>query len=158
MHIRRGEPAESDALADLWLRSRAAAAPSIPPTVHTDADVHRWFAEIVLPLREVWVADHLEAVVALMVLDQDWIDQLYVDPASTGRGIGGALLEHAKRCRPAGLRLWTFQDNLGARHFYEARGFVATVSTPGDNEEGEPDVCYEWRPVGPPGDPHAPAP
>jgi putative acetyltransferase len=73
------------------------------------------------------------------------IDQLYVDPNSTGRGIGGTLLEHAKSLHPIGLKLWTFQSNLGARRFYEAHGFVAIASTTGENEEQAPDVCYEWR-------------
>ena len=79
-----------------------------------------------------------------MVLDREWIDQLYVDPAATGRGIGGALLEHAMRLSPTGLKLWTFQSNLDARRFYEAHGFVATAMTGGDNEEHTADVRYEW--------------
>lgn len=81
-----------------------------------------------------------------MVLDNEWIDQLYVDPASTRRGIGGALLDRAMRQRPTGLKLWTFQSNLDARRFYEAHGFVAVAMTPAANEEQAPDVCYEWRP------------
>jgi hypothetical protein len=44
--------------------------------------------------------------------------------------------------------LWTFQSNVGARRFYELRGFVATATTMGDNEEQAPDICYEWRPEG----------
>ena len=83
---------------------------------------------------------------ALMVLDHEWIDQLYVDPAATRMGIGGALLDHAMRQRPDGLKLWTFQSNLDARRFYENHGFVAIATTTGDNEEHAPDVCYEWRP------------
>ena len=46
------------------------------------------------------------------------------------------------------LKLWTFEANVGARRFYESHGFVATRRTAGDNEEGAPDVCYEWRPPG----------
>ncbi len=61
-------------------------------------------------------------------------------------GIGGALLDHAMRQRPDGLKLWTFQSNLDARRFYENHGFVAIATTTGDNEEHTPDVCYEWRP------------
>jgi GNAT superfamily N-acetyltransferase len=144
-------PAEAGSLADLWLRSRAASLPSIPPTIHTDEEVRGWFEEIVFPSCEVWVADHQGEAMALMVLDHEWINQLYVDPAATGRGIGGTLLEHAMRVRPTELKLWTFQSNLGARRFYESHGFVATVSTTGDNEERAPDVCYEWRPAEPPG-------
>jgi len=146
MEIRRALPNEAQSLAELWLRSRAAAAPSIPPTIHTDEEVHQWFEEVVLPTREVWVADGTGHVLALMVLDHEWIDQLYVDPASTRMGIGGALLDHAQRQRPTGLKLWTFQSNRGARRFYEGHGFVAIAATTGDNEEQEPDVCYEWRP------------
>ncbi len=97
-----------------------------------------------LPTCEVWVADSSGEAIALMVLDQEWIDQLYVDPAATGKGVGGALLEHAMKLRRSGLKLWTFQSNLDARRFYEARGFVATAMTKGDNEEQAPDVCYEW--------------
>ena len=84
---------------------------------------------------------------ALMVLDHEWIDQLYVDPASTRGGFGGALLDHAMKERPTGLKLWTFQSNLDARRFYEGRGFIAIAMTTGDNEEQAPDVCYEWRPA-----------
>ncbi len=85
-----------------------------------------------------------------MVLDNEWIDQLYVDPVSTRAGIGGTLLEHAMRLHPTGLKLWTFQSNLGARRFYEPHGFVAVASTTGENEEQAPDVCYQWRPAATP--------
>jgi GNAT superfamily N-acetyltransferase len=146
VEIRRAFPAEADALAALWLRSRAASVPSIPPTVHTDEEVRRWFHEVLLPSSEVWVADSEGDVVALMVLDREWIDQLYVAPNSTGRGIGGTLLEHAMSIRPTLLKLWTFESNLGARRFYEAHGFAVIASTTGENEEQAPDVCYEWRP------------
>ena len=147
MEIRRALPGEARALAALWLRSRLASAPSIPPTVHDDDEVHRWFEDVVLPNEETWVVDSRGEVIALMVLDHDWVEQLYVAPGSTRRGIGGALLDHAKRQRPTGLRLWTFQSNIGARRFYEERGFVAVATTTGDNEEQAPDVCYEWRPA-----------
>jgi GNAT superfamily N-acetyltransferase len=110
--------------------------------------VHQWFEDVLLPTSEVWVADGAEGPVALMVLDDEWIDQLYVDTASTRRGIGGSLLNHAKTLRPNGLKLWTFQTNLDARRFYEERGFTAVAMTTGDNEEHAPDVCYEWRSAG----------
>ena len=104
MAIRRAHAAEAAALAALWIKSRNASVPSIPP-FNTEEEVRRWFEETVLLSREVWVADLQGAPVALMVLDHEWIDQLYVDPASTGGGICGMLLEHAMRLRPTGLRL-----------------------------------------------------
>lgn len=145
MKIRRALPDEARSLAELWLRSRAASWPSIPPTVHSDDEVREWFKETVLPTLEVWVAESAGEIVALMVLDDEWIDQLYVDPASTRTGIGTALLEQAKRQRPTELKLWTFQSNVDAQRFYEGHGFVAGATTPDDNEEREPAICYEWR-------------
>jgi GNAT superfamily N-acetyltransferase len=144
--IRPAELHEARDLADLWLRSRLASFPSIPPTVHSDDEVRRWFEGVVLPLREVWVAEQGLRPMALMILDGAHVDQLYVDPSCTGHGLGGALLHHAKVRRPTGLTLWTFQSNLGARRFYERHGFVA-VATTDDNEERVPAVRYEWRPA-----------
>jgi GNAT superfamily N-acetyltransferase len=114
--------------------------------VHTDDEVRAWFEGVVLREREVWVADDDGVVLAVLVLEDDWIDQLYVAPGHTGRGIGGRLVAVAKRQRPSGLRLWTFEANSRARRFYEHHGFVVTGSTDGDNEEGAPDVRYGWSP------------
>jgi GNAT superfamily N-acetyltransferase len=136
---------DAAAVADLWLLSRRASIPAIPAPVHSDAEVHDWFATVVLPSRETWVVDDASAaVVALLVLDGAWVDQLYVDPGRTGRGLGARLLSLAKAQRPDGLHLWTFQSNTGARRFYERHGFTAIGTTDGDNEEGAPDVHYRW--------------
>ena len=149
MLLRRAGAQEALAIAGVWLRSRAAAVPEIPRPVHTDDEVRAWFQNVVLPEREVWVADDGQCIVAVLVLEDEWIDQLYVEPGHTGRGIGGQLLAIAKRQRPSALRLWTFQANVSARRFYEHHGFVATDATIGDNEEGAPDVRYEWSPSAP---------
>jgi GNAT superfamily N-acetyltransferase len=146
MQVRRGAPDEGVEIAGVWLRSRAASVPYIPPPVHTEDDVRVWFEQVVLPTRQVWVADDGDTILGILVLDSEWIDQLYVEPGHTGQGIGAELVAVAKRERPALLRLWTFEANVRARHFYECHGFVATGFTAGDNEEGAPDVRYEWSP------------
>ena len=145
MEIRRARVEEAPDIAAAWLRSRNASAPDIPPPVHTDEEVRAWFATV-LPTRDVWVADVDGTVAALLVLHDNWIDQLYVDPRHIGHGAGTDLVSLAKRMRPDGLRLWTFQANQRARRFYERHGFVPVETTDGDNEEGAPDVRYEWRP------------
>jgi GNAT superfamily N-acetyltransferase len=147
MLVRRARLQEADEIAALWLRSRSASIPHIPAPVHTDDEVRAFFEHVVLPEREVWVGDDGDAVVAVLALKDDWVDQLYVEPARTGQGIGQQLIAQAKQRRPRGLRLWTFEANLGARRFYERHGFVIVGSTPGANEEGAPDVCYEWLPT-----------
>jgi GNAT superfamily N-acetyltransferase len=148
MRIRRAVRGEGAEMAALWLRSRAASLPHIPPTVHTEEDVHAWFEQVVLPGREVWVADDGNAIVGLLVVHHHWIDQLYVEPSRTNQGIGSKLMAVAKRQRPTALRLWTFEANTGARRFYEHHGFVPTGST-SDNEEGAPAVRYQWPPPNP---------
>lgn len=146
VQLRRGLASDAGEMADLWLRARAAAVPHIPAPVHSDDEVRSWFSTVVVPEREAWVADDNGLLVALLVLEGDWVDQPYVDPTRTNSGIGQTLLELAKELRPAGLRLWTFAANHGARRFYERHGFIATASTEGENEEGAPDVRYEWTP------------
>jgi GNAT superfamily N-acetyltransferase len=144
--VRRAGPHEADEIAGVWLRSRAASVPAIPAPVHSDDEVRNWFRDVVLPAKEVWVVDDGGAVVALLVLEDDWIDQLYVDPDHTGRGHGTRLVDVAKLRSPRGLQLWTFQANDGARRFYERHGFAAAETTDGDNEENAPDVRYRWSP------------
>lgn len=146
--VRRAVDTDALAVADVWLRSRAASVPVIPPPVHSDVEVRRWFAEVVIPTHEAWVAElSTEDIVAVLVLGDHSIDQLYVDPSWTGAGVGSQLLALAKARRPHGLSLWTFQANHRARRFYKRDGFVAVATTDGNNEEGAPDVRYDWRPA-----------
>ena len=135
---------DAAAIADVYLRARHAAVPAIPPLVHNDDEVRDWMATVVIPAGNTWVIEIDGVVVAMLVLEGGEIDQLYVDSASTGNGLGSDLVDHAKRHHPDGLTLCTFQSNTGARRFYERHGFVAVATSDGDNEEGAPDVAYRW--------------
>jgi 8-oxo-dGTP pyrophosphatase MutT (NUDIX family)/GNAT superfamily N-acetyltransferase len=136
-------------IAAVHLRSRAFALPTVP-IAHDDADVRRWIADEVIGRRDVTVAEVDGTIVGWMVLDGDrgstgWIDQLYLDPAWIGRGLGDAFVAVAKQRHPGGLQLWTFEVNEAAQRFYARHGFVAVERTPGTgNEERAPDVRFEW--------------
>ncbi|MEU5460771.1 GNAT family N-acetyltransferase [Streptomyces althioticus] len=144
--IRRAAGSDAAEVAEVWLRSFTAALPDVR-RAHTDDEVRAWIREVVVPGQETWVAAVDGSVVAMMVREGDDLDQLYIDPAWQGRGIGGRLVDVAKERSPSGLTLWTFQVNEAARRFYERHGFVAKEWTDGlRNEEREPDVRYEWRP------------
>ena len=73
-----------------------------------------WFASHVVPRAALWLAESDDALAGLLVLDDGWVEQLYVDPAHTGKGIGGGLLARAKLESPGGLQLWSFASNTGA--------------------------------------------
>jgi GNAT superfamily N-acetyltransferase len=141
---RRARAEDARTIADVWLRSRYASVPAIPPPVHTDDEVRDWFASVLVSEREVWVIAPGECPVALLVLEGEWINQLYVDPSWTGQGLGSMLVDLAKELHPGHLDLWTFQSNTPARRFYERHGFVAIDTTDGENEEHAPDVHYRW--------------
>jgi hypothetical protein len=82
----------------LYLRARKAATATIPMTAHTDDETRRWIRERVVVHSELWVAeDDGGALVGLLVLNEDWLEQLYVEPTLTGRGIGSELIGLAKR-------------------------------------------------------------
>ena len=141
---RRARPEEARTIADAWLRSRHDSIPAIPPPVHTDDEVREWFASVLVSDRELWVIAPGDHPVALLVLEGDWINQLYVDPPWTGQWLGSMLIDLAKELHPEHLDLWTFQSNTAARRFYERHGFVAIDTTEGENEEHGPDVHYRW--------------
>lgn len=146
MQVRTRAAVASDSIevAELFLRSRRASLGSIPPLVHDEDSVHGWMRQMVLPTGGVRVAVEGDRIVGFLVCTQGEVDQLYVDPASTGQGVGSRLLRQAKQEHPHGLELWTFVSNRGARRFYERHGFVEIGGTDGDNEEGEPDVRLRW--------------
>lgn len=114
--------------------------------VHRPAQMRIWLRDVLLPRGTTWVARSGDRVVGFMTLDGEDLDQLYLDPLYLRRGIGSALIAHAKARSPNRLELVAFQRNEAARAFYEAHGFVPFRFGDGThNEEGEADVFYEWR-------------
>lgn len=142
--VRRADASDAAEIARVHLAARAAAGTSFPPPVHPDSDLLPHVLDDLLPTREVWVTPPAGPLTAVLALDDDGIDWLYVEPAAQSTGIGSALIEHAKALRPTGLGLWVFVSNTRARRFYEHRGFTIVGGTDGDNEEGAPDLRYRW--------------
>ncbi|TGZ18741.1 histone acetyltransferase [Streptomyces sp. S816] len=145
--LRRARDSDARAAADVWLRSFAAALPTVVRP-RTEDDVRDYFRDIVVPSRETWVAEEDGGrIIGVMVLDGQLLSQLYLEPERRGRGLGDRFVALAKERSPDGLTLWTFQVNKPAHRFYERHGFLAAESTDGSgNEEREPDVRYVWRP------------
>ncbi|MFE6554306.1 GNAT family N-acetyltransferase [Streptomyces sp. NPDC057746] len=144
--LRRARDADARAAADVWLRSYAAALPTVR-CAHDEADVRDWFKRVLVPQYETWVAVRRNSVVGLLVLNGGELKQLYLEPEWRGRDLGDRFMALAKQQQPNGLSLWTFQINGPARRFYERHGFVEAECTDGQrNDEREPDVRYVWQP------------
>jgi GNAT superfamily N-acetyltransferase len=145
--LRPATLSDSVQVADILIESRAAFMP-YAPSAYPESDIRSWVQEHLIPSGRVTVAELDDGVSGLVATSVEegitWIDQMWVRPTKVGLGIGSLLLHHIVRSAPTKLRLYTFQENLGARRFYERNGFRAVKFTDGrDNEELCPDVLYE---------------
>ena len=141
--IRGHRPGDVDAIVELYERSFRTL--TLLPRLHTLEEHRAWFGQVV-DQRETWVWEAEGAILGFIVLGDATVDYPYVEPEMTGRGIGSALLDQAKRRRRAGFCLWTFQKNAGACRFYERHGLRLIRLTDGeDNEEKTPAALYAWR-------------
>ena len=158
MEIRRATLADVETVADIHWAARTDPSNDLPAFIHSRTSVS-WFVEVVMfETCDVWLAEAAEETelesdaAGYLALEQpDWLAHLYLTPTATGRGIGSALVELAKRERPDGLQLWTFQSNVRARRFYARHGFIEVEWTDGvdvngepTNEERAPDVRMTW--------------
>jgi GNAT superfamily N-acetyltransferase len=145
--LRRAVAADAEAAAGVWLRSFAAALPTVVRP-RSDDEVRWYFREVLVPQAETWVAEAPDSgPVGVMVLADGELAQLYLHPDWRGRGLGDRFVALAKERSPSGLSLWTFQVNESAHRFYERHGFEPVEHTDGSgNEEREPDVRYVWPP------------
>lgn len=145
--LRAATPDDAAPVAEVMLASRKAFL-AFAPSPHTDDKVCAWVRDVLLPSEEVTVAVVECKVVGVLALKRaegvSWLTQLYLHPLYAAQGIGSKLLAYAVATARFPIRLYTFQQNAGARRFYERSGFVPLRFTDGSaNEERCPDVLYE---------------
>lgn len=144
MILRRAGLYDMDALARLYRDTVRRALPFLPE-LHTPEEDRAFFRDQLYADFDVWVAEHDQRFLGYIAYRAGFINHLFLAADQLGRGLGEQLLELAKGDY-AELSLWTFQQNVRARAFYEKHGFVAERFTDGtDNEEQMPDVYYVWR-------------
>lgn len=138
------EPSHTQDVVGLW-RDSMQAAIGIPP-IHT-FESQAFFLNHILPETHrihVVIDEQSRRTVAFIALNEEEINQLYVHRDFQSKGIGSQLIASAKGQSNGCLRLRTFENNLRAQQFYERHGFVA-IGGDTDNEEGLPDILYQWR-------------
>jgi GNAT superfamily N-acetyltransferase len=140
--IRRATPKDAPDVAEVFLASRATM--TYLPHLHTDEET-RTFIHGVVGESETCVADRDGVIVGFAVIHDGWLHHLYVHPARFNTNTGGRLFEQVCKEHPEGFQLWAFQQNTGARRFYERHGCALVRLTNGaDNEEKLPDALYVW--------------
>lgn len=145
--LRYATRANAARIADILLKSRATFLP-YGSSPHREQEVRAWVHDTLLLREHVTVAAVEGKVVGIMAMHRadgiSWISQLYPDPSCVGQGIGSCLLAQAFATAARPIRLYTFQQNTGARRFCERHGFVPLQFTDGSRNEARcPDVLYE---------------
>ena len=142
--VERASVDDGAEFADLYLASRADALPFLR-RVHPDDEVRSRFKTCYCAEARPGLLGWTDMSWDFLTLISDDLDQLYLRPRYYRRGIGSLLLTKTKERSAERLRLFTFQRNERARAFYEAHGFrIVNLNDRSRNEEGEPDVLYEW--------------
>ncbi len=147
--LREATLLDSITIADIYLESRKKLL-AYAPLAHTDANIRNWVRDTLIPTGQVTVAERNGQILGMMALlteqNLGWVEQLYILPTEISQGIGSALIELAKKTLGSPIQLYTFQENLIAKRFYERHGFKAILFRDGsENEENCPDILFRWQ-------------
>ena len=144
--IREYRAADFDAVTILWRISREKSLPEFQlEKGHFFYEDRNYFQNFVIKNNQVWIVESEKQPVGFMAMNNDFIDQLYIDPDYQRQGIGKLLIDFAREQSSEHLWLYTLQINFIARTFYEKNGFVAEKFGVSPPPESEPDVEYHWR-------------
>ncbi|MFH9851464.1 GNAT family N-acetyltransferase [Streptomyces althioticus] len=145
--IRVAVEEDASVVARIHMTSRSATMPYLPPQKRDHEQVSRWVRDVVLRRCRTWVAVRRAEIVGYAALDGDMLDHLYLRPDVRRQGIGTLLLDEVRRHSPEGVVLHVFQQNIGARAFYERHGFTVLDTSDGSrNMENLPDMTLRWTP------------
>jgi len=144
--IREYRNEDFDAVTILWRISREKSIPEFQlEKGHFFFEDRDYFQKQIVKNNQIWVVESQNYPVGFMAMNNDFVDQLYIDPNHQRRGIGRSLLNLARERSPDHVWLYTLQVNASAREFYEKNGFVAEKFGISPPPESEPDVEYHWR-------------
>lgn len=132
MIIRQATNADHPQLLNIWLRS-------VRATHHflQESDIEALLPQlrdIYLPAVELWVTvDAEDCPLGFIGLNENHVEMLFIEPDLRGKGIGRALLDHARSLRSQ-MSIDVNEQNPEAVGFYLHYGFVQTGRSPLDGE------------------------
>ena len=140
--IRIFQPDDLERVMELWLSANGQAHDFIPRShweEYFDA------VEALIPQASVFVWETDGRILGFLGLNGRTVEGLFVDASARSRGIGKALLDHAKQ-ECGALTLRAYQKNEGAVRFYRREVFLIQGRRT-DRETGETELilCWEQR-------------
>ncbi len=96
--IKRIEPSEVPRAAEMYVRSMVTMLRAIlrPNQIRDEKDYRNHFVAKIVKNTDVWVAVRGEQLVGILAMEDDWIDQLYVDSVAQRQGVGTAFINKAR--------------------------------------------------------------
>lgn len=139
--------ADAAVIARIHMTSRSVTMPYLPPQKRNHDQVTQWVRDVLLRQCRMWVAVRDAEIIGYAALDGDMLEHIYLRPDVRRQGVGTLLLDEVRRHSPGGVSLHVFQQNTGARAFYERHGFTVLDTNGGDrNMENLPDMTLRWTP------------
>ena len=131
IRIRASRPDETGRLFEIWQAAVAATHDFLAPD-HLEM-ITGIVREQYLPNAEFWVAtDEADRPLGFIGMSGANVDSLFIDPEYQGRGIGRALMDHARALTPA-LSVDVNEQNAAAVAFYRRLGFRQVGRSPLDD-------------------------
>lgn len=119
--IREYQNDDLNSLLDVWYQASLIAHPFLDETFLSQE--RKNIEAIHIPMAETWVYVQEGHVVGFISLLGNEVGAIFVDPRVQGKGIGRALMDHARTLR-AELEVDVFKANRIGRRFYDRYGFV----------------------------------
>lgn len=139
--IRKFETQDLDAVMQIWLHGNLDAHAFIPASFWTD---HFEMVRNMLPQAELYVHEDKDTrqIDGFIGLTGNHIEGIFVAKAARSKGVGKALLDHAKLLKPS-LTLNVYQKNERALAFYRREQF-AVQSEGIDEDTNEAEIQMLW--------------
>lgn len=139
--IRKFETRDLDTVMQIWLHGNLDAHAFIPASFWTD---HFEMVRNMLPQAELYVHEDKDTrqIDGFIGLAGNHIEGIFVAKAARSKGVGKALLDHAKLLKPS-LTLNVYQKNERALAFYRREQF-AVQSEGIDEDTSKADIQMLW--------------
>jgi ribosomal protein S18 acetylase RimI-like enzyme len=149
IQVRPAREPDYDALAQIWAQGwilPEAGITEVPPGREAELRA-RLPRAVEAGGSTLFAAEDDTAVVGLLAITREdrVLNQLFVEQTRRSRGIGKAMLDHARQEMPEGFWLRTRVENVRARRFYEREGMVLTHVAPHPLYPEAVFAHYAWK-------------